>query len=104
MGLKLKIKIIHTPIMQVDITGPQIEISLPTPALAAYNEPNASLRRAKQHVDLLSEDYMSEIGQNNSHYSVTEKIGKDNAGEVFQAKDQKLGRDAAMKVLSEEFA
>jgi hypothetical protein len=36
---------------------------------------------------------MPEIGQNLSHYSIVVKIGKGCIGEVFRAKDQKLGKE-----------
>jgi dienelactone hydrolase len=47
---------------------------------------------------------MPEIGQSILHYSLMDKIGKGGMGEVFLAKDRKLGRDVAIKVLPEEFA
>jgi serine/threonine protein kinase len=47
---------------------------------------------------------MSMIGKSLVHYEITTEIGKGGMGEVYQAKDTKLGRDVAIKVLPEEFA
>ena len=47
---------------------------------------------------------MSMIGKTLAHYQITSQIGKGGMGEVYQAKDQKLGRDVAIKVLPPEFA
>ncbi len=44
------------------------------------------------------------IGKTLGRYQITSQIGKGGMGEVYQAKDQKLGRDVAIKVLPEEFA
>jgi serine/threonine protein kinase len=47
---------------------------------------------------------MSMIGKSLAHYEITAEIGKGGMGEVYQAKDSKLSRDVAIKVLPGEFA
>jgi serine/threonine protein kinase len=47
---------------------------------------------------------MSMIGKTLAHYEITIQLGKGGMGEMYQAKDRKLGRDVAIKVLPEEFA
>lgn len=47
---------------------------------------------------------MSMVGKSLAHYEITSQIGKGGMGEVYQAKDSKLGRNVAIKVLPEEFA
>ena len=44
------------------------------------------------------------IGKSLAHYEITAEIGMGGMGEAYQAKDQKLGRDVAIKVPQEEFA
>jgi serine/threonine protein kinase len=45
---------------------------------------------------------MPEIGRSLLHYSITGKIGKGGMGEVYRAKDQVHGRDAAIKKVREQ--
>jgi serine/threonine protein kinase len=47
---------------------------------------------------------MSMIGKTLGNFECTALLGMGGMGEVYRAKDQKLGRDVAIKVLPEEFA
>ncbi len=44
------------------------------------------------------------IGKTLAHFEITELVGKGGMGEVWRARDTKLGRDVAVKVLPPEFA
>ena len=47
---------------------------------------------------------MSMIGKNLGNFECTALLGRGSMGEVYQAKDLKLGRNVAIKCLPEEFA
>jgi serine/threonine protein kinase len=44
------------------------------------------------------------IGQTLAHYEIIDLLGKGGMGEVYRARDQKLGRDIALKILPREMS
>ena len=49
-------------------------------------------------------DMTLQPGTRLGHYEITSRLGSGGMGEVYRAKDHKLGRDVAIKVLREELA
>ena len=54
--------------------------------------------------DVIEATKKLETGKCFGHYEVVEQIGKGGMGEVYLARDKKLDRNVAIKILNEEFS
>src|SRR5262249_27489777 len=70
-------------------------------SLKSYSE----LFRSSECIVYNRADFMAiTIGQQLGSYEITALLGKGGMGEVYRARDSKLGRDVAIKILQADFA
>src|SRR5215471_2121017 len=70
-------------------------------SLKSYSE----LFRSSESIGYNRADFMAiTIGQQLGSYEITALLGKGGMGEVYRARDTKLKRDVAIKILPDEFS
>ena len=82
--------------------GEDAELRRQVETLLSQDEQAGSFLEKPAFAGAIAEEFHM-IGKTLGHYRISSQIGKGGMGEVFQAKDQVLGRDVAIKVLPGEF-